>query len=426
MTPIANPETDMNTIRPSEAQSIRESVREKYAEVARGDRASCCGDSCGCGADDPIAGINMIGEAYEGVQGYVAAADLKLGCGVPVEYAGLASGQTVLDLGSGAGLDAFVARSIVGAEGHVLGIDFTPEMVEKARLNAANLGFGNVEFRLGDIEQMPIDPSSVDVVISNCVLNLVPDKTKAFSEIARVLRPGGHFCVSDIVTSGEIPAALRASAEAYAGCVAGAIDIDEYLALIRRAGFREVTLVAQREIEIPETVLRTMAPDLRGGLGKGALLSVTVRGLRPAHAPALRIYDPAMCCSTGVCGEEVDPQLVRFAADLKWLADQGVAVSRFNLAHEPEAFVSEPIVLGEIRAHGTAGLPLVMSGGTVVSRGRYPSRDELAAMAGSNRPAPLAGSEALASPDRPVPIAQDEPILLDLAPAGCGCGTNCC
>ena len=416
----------MSTIQPSDARSIRESVREKYAEVARGDRSSCCGDSCGCGAGDPLAGVDMIGDAYEGVQGYVAAADLKLGCGVPVEYAGLASGQTVLDLGSGAGLDAFVARSIVGAEGHVQGIDFTPEMVEKARLNAATLGFGNVEFRLGDIEQMPIDSSSVDVVISNCVLNLVPDKSSAFSEIARVLRPGGHFCVSDIVTSGEIPAVLRASAEAYAGCVAGAIDIDEYLALIRRAGFKDVTIVAQREIDIPEALVQSLAPDMRAGIGSVALLSVTVRGLRPVETPALQVYDPAMCCSTGVCGEEEDPQLVQFAADLKWLTDQGATVSRFNLAHEPEAFVNEPIVLSEIRVHGTACLPLVLSGGVVVSRGRYPSRDELSAMAAADQPVTHAEWGATTGTDGPVPVSRDEPILLDLAPAGCGCGTNCC
>ena len=259
---------------------LRRSVRDKYAAVARGETLSCCRPADGAagstadGACSP-AEINMIGDAYDGVDGYAEAADLKLGCGLPVEHAGLAPGQTVLDLGAGAGLDAFVARRIVGEAGTVLGVDFTPEMVEKARRNAEALGYANVRFKHGDIEALPFADESVDVVVSNCVLNLVPDKARAFAETLRVLRPGGHFCVSDVVSRGALPAAVRASAELYAGCVAGALDQSEYLACVAEAGFERVEVVAERPIELPPALLPegTAAP----------LYSVTVRGTRPAR-----------------------------------------------------------------------------------------------------------------------------------------------
>lgn len=254
-------------------ESLRASVRDKYAAVARGEALSCCGDA-GCGGTDEI---NMIGDAYDGVEGYVAEADLQLGCGLPVEHAGLAPGQTVLDLGAGAGLDAFVARRIVGEAGRVLGVDFTPEMVEKARANAAKLGYENVRFEHGDIEELPFADGSVDVVISNCVLNLVPDKRRAFAEMRRVLRPGGHFCVSDVVSRGDLPASVRTSAELYAGCVAGAIDQERYLAMLRETGFEQVEVVTGRPIDLPAGLLpaNTEAP----------LWSVTVRGLVPERQP---------------------------------------------------------------------------------------------------------------------------------------------
>ena len=228
----------------------------------------------------------MIGDAYDGVEGYVAEADLKLGCGLPVEHAGLAPGQTVLDLGSGAGLDAFIARREVGDTGHVLGVDFTPEMVEKARANAARLGFDNVQFEHGDIEALPFADGSVDVVVSNCVLNLVPDKPRAFAEMHRVLRPGGHFCISDVVSRGALPTAVRASAELYAGCVAGAIEQAAYLALLTGAGFERVEVVAERRIEVPEAALPPLSDADRAALDAGGLYSVTARGVRPP-APAL-------------------------------------------------------------------------------------------------------------------------------------------
>jgi SAM-dependent methyltransferase len=256
------PETTSSIPPGHSVESLRTTVREKYASVARGETA-CCTDG----------DLNMIGDAYDGVEGYVADADLNLGCGLPVEHAGLAAGQTVLDLGSGAGLDAFVARQIVGESGRVLGVDFTREMVEKARHNATQLGYTNVEFREGDIEDLPYDSASVDVIISNCVLNLVPEKARAFAGMARVLRPGGHFCVSDVVTRGDVPEDIRASAELYAGCVSGAMDQTDYLGLIEAAGFERIEIVKEKPIGLPENIYPKDQPS--------PIWSITVRGIKP-------------------------------------------------------------------------------------------------------------------------------------------------
>lgn len=262
---------------------LRELVREKYAEIAVSSD-SCCGTSC-CDNHDAVQDdFNMIGDAYNEVSGYMAQADLGLGCGVPVEHSGLRSGQTVLDLGSGAGLDVFVARSEVGETGHVIGVDMTAEMIKKARENADNSGFDNVEFRLGEIEHLPVISDSIDVVISNCVLNLVPDKQSAFGEIYRTLKPGGHFCISDVVSSQELPDWTKGIAEAYAGCVAGAIPKDQYLQLIRQAGFSGVDVVSERRIHVPETLLgESLTPAQQEQLVKSDLhvMSVTVKGFKP-------------------------------------------------------------------------------------------------------------------------------------------------
>ena len=264
---------------------LREVVRSKYAEIARkqpaADSASCCGSGCCAGAET---GVNMIGDAYVGVSGYVAEADLGLGCGVPVGHAGLRPGQTVLDLGSGAGLDAFVARAEVGADGHVIGVDMTAEMIAKARANAQQSGYRNVEFRLGEIEHLPVLSDSVDVVISNCVLNLVPDKRRAFAEIFRVLRPGGHFCVSDIVASQALPEWIQGIADAYAGCVAGAIPREDYLRIIEESGFSEIDVAAERRIHVPaELISQSLTPAQRAEADRQDLhvLSVTVKAVKP-------------------------------------------------------------------------------------------------------------------------------------------------
>ena len=262
---------------------LRELVRQKYTEIAVSSDG-CCGTPC-CDNDDTVPGeFNMIGDAYHEVSGYMAQADLGLGCGLPVEHSGLRPGQTVLDLGSGAGLDVFVARSEVGETGHLIGVDMTAEMIKKARENADKSGFDNVEFRLGEIEHLPVISDSIDVVISNCVLNLVPDKQRAFAEIFRVLNPGGHFCISDVVSSQELPDWTKGIAEAYAGCVAGAIPKDQYLQVIRQSGFSGVEVVSERRIHVPESLLgESLTPEQQEQLKKSDLhvMSVTVKGFKP-------------------------------------------------------------------------------------------------------------------------------------------------
>lgn len=266
-----------------QAEDIRALVRDKYGAIAR-EEAKSCGSSCGCsgGAD----GIDMIGDAYKSVEGYLAEADLGLGCGLPTEHAGIRPGDTVLDLGAGAGIDAFVARTFVGEEGQVYGVDMTPDMVAKARANAEKLKVSNVEFRLGEIERLPFEADSIDVVVSNCVLNLVPDKARAFAETYRVLRPGAHFCVSDIVASHPLPEGIRKAAALYVGCVAGAPSEAEYLEIIGKAGFCDVRIAKSRRIDLPDEVLNgILAPEEIAAARAQDLhvRSVTVLGVKPAH-----------------------------------------------------------------------------------------------------------------------------------------------
>lgn len=235
--------------------SVKEVVKNKYSEIAKSSAQSgCCGPSSCCGESGNIE-FSMIGDDYKSVNGYVPEADLGLGCGLPTEYAGIKAGDTVVDLGSGAGNDVFIARSIVGESGKVVGIDMTEEMIEKANSNNLKLGYQNVKFLLGEIENIPLENNFADVVISNCVLNLVPDKRKAFEEIYRILKPGAHFCVSDIVIKGELPDELRKSAELYAGCVAGALEQEEYLKIISEAGFTDIQIKKSRRIELSDELI---------------------------------------------------------------------------------------------------------------------------------------------------------------------------
>lgn len=259
------------------APEIKEQVRRKYAQIALGQAGGC-----GCG-DDECGDVNAVNESYEGLQGFAAEADLQLGCGIPSRFAGLAEGETVLDLGSGAGNDLFVARSQVGETGHLTGIDFVQEMTEKAERNRRKLGYDNMRFVTGDIDDMPLDSDSFDVVLSNCVLNLVPDKSTAFAEMYRVLRPGGRFCISDIVTEGELDPALKRSVEAYVGCVAGALKRDSYLELLGQTGFEPVTVEQARPIPMPRQILQLagLEPEEAGQAG---ILSITVTGYKPGPA----------------------------------------------------------------------------------------------------------------------------------------------
>lgn len=264
-------------------QDLKNVVRERYAKIAQQgkvENASSC-----CGATTPSNKIyNIMMDDYTGTGGYVEDADLGLGCGLPTQFAKIHKGDTVIDLGSGAGNDCFVARHETGAEGKVIGIDFTPAMIQKARANAEKLGYNNVEFREGDIDQMPVNDNVADVIVSNCVLNLVPNKEKVIGEIFRVLKPGGHFSISDIVLVGTLPDALRQDAEMYAGCVAGAIQKDTYLGYIEAAGFRDITLQKEKAITIPEDILaKYLSGEEIANFNKGetGIFSITVFAAKP-------------------------------------------------------------------------------------------------------------------------------------------------
>jgi ubiquinone/menaquinone biosynthesis C-methylase UbiE len=265
----------------STSEDLKNIVKEKYSEIAVKNSGKIT--KCGCCGDDPEVDITLFSDDYSKLDGYVPEADLNLGCGIPTQYAAINHGDTVVDLGSGAGNDVFVARSIVGQTGKVVGIDFTEDMINKAQMNNQKLGFDNVEFKLGDIENLPIDDNSVDVVVSNCVLNLVPDKTKAFQEIFRILKPGAHLCVSDIVTRGKLPEALKRSAELYAGCVAGAVDIEEYIDIMHQAGIEKHVIHKEIKTELPLDLLKEVLneQELKNMLdSEVGIYSITVSGYK--------------------------------------------------------------------------------------------------------------------------------------------------
>ncbi len=234
--------------------TIKDAVKEKYGQIAK-QSGSCCGPSCGCGTGDGIADTITLKDLYNDVDARIREnADLGLGCGTPVAFAELRSGMTVLDLGSGAGIDVFVAAKEVGPTGRVIGVDMTKEMIARAEANRTKLGATNTEFRLGEIENLPVEPDSIDRILSNCVINLVPDKRRAFAEMYRVLKTGGSFTVSDIVSVGPIPEPVRKNLLEWAGCVAGALEREEYLRIIGEAGFRNVEVVAEKPYALDPTV----------------------------------------------------------------------------------------------------------------------------------------------------------------------------
>lgn len=233
---------------------LKKIVQDKYSEIALQEKAinqsSCCGAG-GCSTEV----YNIMSDDYTSLQGYNPDADLGLGCGLPTQFAKIKQGDVVVDLGSGAGNDAFIARAETGNAGKVIGIDFTPAMIEKARYNAEVRGLNNVEFRQGDIEKMPLTSNIADVVVSNCVLNLVPNKNGVMKEIFRVLKPGGHFSISDVVLVGNLPDALRKDAEMYAGCISGAIQKEVYMELIHTNGFINLVIQKEKPIVIPDDIL---------------------------------------------------------------------------------------------------------------------------------------------------------------------------
>lgn len=233
---------------------INNIVKEKYAEIAKkSDAGASCPCCCSGGPEADI--YTTFSPDYSKKDGYVKDADLGLGCGIPTDTVHIKPGETIIDLGSGAGNDVFIAQRLVGKAGKVIGIDMTEAMIEKAQRNAEKLGYKNVEFRLGDIEQLPVDDNTADVVVSNCVINLVPDKLKAFQEIYRVLKPGGRFGISDIVINGKLPAKIQSAAEMYAGCVAGALNKDAYMRIVAEAGFVSVSITKEKVYAIPDAIL---------------------------------------------------------------------------------------------------------------------------------------------------------------------------
>ncbi len=263
---------------------IKETVKAKYNKIAK-ESTGCCGR----GSD-----VVCIGESYDHLDGHVPDADLNLGCGLPTEYAEIAEGDTVIDLGSGAGNDAFIARAIVGDTGRVIGVDMAEVMHERAIKNAEKLGYNNVEFRLGEIENIPVADETADVVVSNCVFNLVPSKKSAFDETFRILKPGAHFSIADVVVQGELPTQLREQAELYVGCVSGAIDKEEYLDIVRQAGFENVTIVKEREIALTQELLDAYLNEEEKALihsSEIGIYSITVNATKPEEK----------CCGPDCC-----------------------------------------------------------------------------------------------------------------------------
>ena len=265
------------------SQELKNIVKEKYSEIATQSKEqnenSCCGSTSCCDDLD----YTIFSDDYTELEGYNPDADLGLGCGLPTQHAGILPGHRVLDLGSGAGNDCFVARTLVGPTGHVTGLDFTDAMLDKARLNLDKTGFTNIDFVKGDIENIPLPDASYDVIISNCVLNLVPDKKKAFSEIYRILKPGGHFNISDVVLEGNLPDKLKEVAEMYAGCVSGAIQRKDYLNLIDLQGFNTIEVKSQKQVEIPNSIhLNYISLDELRALKKSkvGIFSITVNAIK--------------------------------------------------------------------------------------------------------------------------------------------------
>lgn len=287
------------------AQELKNIVKERYTKIATQGKAenssSCCGATT---SSDKV--YNIMTDDYSGEKGYVEESDLGLGCGLPTKFAQICKGDTIIDLGSGAGNDCFIARHETGPEGKVIGIDFTSAMIQKARQNAEKLNFNNVEFREGDIDNMPVNDEIADVIVSNCVLNLVPDKPKVIREIYRVLKPGGHFSISDIVLTGNLPEALKQDVEMYAGCIAGAIQKSDYLNIIAEQEFIHVVIQKEKPIKIPDDILEKFLPPTEinhfnhGGAG---IFSITVYGEKPgikSGKPKIKLAElQNACCPSG-------------------------------------------------------------------------------------------------------------------------------
>lgn len=377
-------------------------VQDRYGAVARS------------GLSNDSAAVRSVAQAFgyseEDLASLPAQANMGLSCGNPVAVAGLRAGEVVVDLGCGGGLDVLLAAMRVGPSGKAIGIDMTSEMIERARAGAAQVEAENVEFHLAHIDQLPLPDASVDCVISNCVINLVPDKANVFREVFRILKPGGRVAISDIALKQPLPPQVASDLEAYVGCVAGAIQICDYERMLRDAGF-EAVVVSDTSADLNAYAQASScgcgsstcctAPESQGlhdGLteilqtfdANAYAASVRVHAVKSLQANKkqsqggdamknVQVFDKPMCCSTGVCGPQVDPILPRFAADLDWLRSKGHRVERFNLAQEPAAFMQSAAVQSLLSSAGVDCLPVVVVDGKIVSKGHYPSRELLTA-----------------------------------------------
>ena len=404
------------------AEDIREVVRRKYAAAARTvakrqASASCCGPIALTDADEKqVFGAALYGE--EGTQASAVAVSASLGCGVPTAVADLHEGETVLDLGSGAGADVLISARRAGPTGKAIGLDMTDEMLALARCNAAEAGVENVEFVKGYIEDIPLPDASVDVIVSNCVLNLSGDKPKALREAARVLRPGGRFAISDVIASPDMEDATRADLAAYTGCIAGALTEDEFRDGLAAAGFTDIEIRRTHEVHefASSAIIRARKPGLTTSSASTEterspamstlnITHVTQEITAPGVEHRLELFEPAMCCQSGVCGPSVDQKLIAIREDLRWALHQpGVTVSRHNLSSGPDAFVANAKVTGLMAAFGDGALPVLLMDGDIVLQGRYPTREELASFVG----------------------ATPEPAELPATSEGCCGGRRCC
>lgn len=434
---------------PREAGQIRDAVRERYAAAARtvtaAGTSSCCGPTSSCGSATEA--LDAFGQSqYDDADRQHLPEDAlaaSLGCGNPTLLADLVPGDVVLDLGSGGGIDVLLSARRVAPSGKAYGLDMTPEMHELANANKAKAGVENVEFLLGSIEDIPLRDDSVDVIISNCVVNLSADKGRVFRESLRVLRPGGRFAISDIVLARPLEPELTQIMALWTGCIAGALTQDDCAAGMRDAGFDEVdieptTIFGRTELE---GLLAGLDPsDIPPGLDvdatidqlDGVIRSAFIRGTKPVALrnrqetampapPVIRVYEPALCCNTGVCGPDVDQALVSFTADLNHLAERGTDITRHNLANDPQAFAHDETVRAFLQVAGSEGLPLTTVDGVTVMTGTYPTREQLLRFAGPTEvPAVVPdGVTTLGLADTATDTASDS--------ESCGCGpTGCC
>lgn len=419
-----------------EADNIRSAVQERYADAAR-NVSSCCGPAVYTDAD-PFGQFQYDDAARDVLPNEAVTA--SLGCGNPTLLAALKPGDVVLDLGSGGGIDVLLSAGRVAPGGKAYGLDMTPEMLELANANKAKAGVENVEFLLGSIEDIPLPDDSVEVVISNCVVNLSADKAQVFREAFRVLQPGGRLAISDVVLSRPLAPELTEVRALWTGCIAGALTQDDAVALMEAAGFEEIgieptNVFGRAELEgltadlAPEDLpanldIGTLITEFDGVIRSAFLAATKPKAptnpatvgtapidLQETPMPSVHVYEPALCCNTGVCGEDVDQRLVEFSADLSHLLEQGADIARHNLANDPLAFASQDSVRSFLEVAGSEGLPLTTVDGLTVLTGAYPSREQLLRYAG------------LAQTPLAVPAGATELTVAE----NTGCGpTGCC